>query len=252
MFDQLICHCNFLLNNFSEAKPIKDYLDNRISKESQDHFQFGYFPDACNLSALTSLISEDALKDLKLLYTKNVEDVLSQRVINLLFFENHPLIIPFKDHYGNIVALVGRSILSEEERRKKNIPKYKNTIFNKSNFLFGLYENKQSIIDDNIAYVVEGQFDVIKAYENKLNNVVALSNSNMSDYQLAILLRYTSNIFLLLDNDEAGEKGRKRIINKYSNYINIKNIYLSEQYKDIDEYFSQNTEPPTFVINYTV
>jgi DNA primase catalytic core len=248
MFNQLVSSCNFLLNNFAPAQLVKDYLNQRLSQQSQDAFQFGYFPDITNLPALTSLIDESALKELKLLYSKSIEDTLSHRIINLLYFENYPLIIPFKDHYGNIVALVGRTLLPEDERKKSNISKYKNTIFQKGNFLFGLYENKKSIINENMVYVVEGQFDVIKAYEHNFNNVVALSNSNMSDYQLAILTRYTNNIFLLLDNDEAGEKGRKRIINKYSKFANIKNLYLPEQYKDIDEYFSNNSEPPTFVL----
>ena len=63
----------------------------------------------------------------------------------------------------------------------------------------------------------------------------------MSDYQFSLLTRYTNDIFLLLDNDEAGEKGRKKIISKFSKFANIHNFYLPEPYKDIDEYLSQNS-----------
>jgi DNA primase len=50
------------------------------------------------------------------------------------------------------------------------------------------------------------------------------------------LLRYTNNIVLLLDNDEAGEKGRNLIINKFGKFANIQNMYIPPSYKDIDEY----------------
>ena len=90
-------------------------------------------------------------------------------------------------------------------------------------------------------YIVEGQFDVIKSYEAGLNNVVALGNSNMSYNQFCLITRYTDNIFLLLDNDEAGEKGRKRIIDCFSKFANIRNFFLPDPYKDIDEFFSNNS-----------
>jgi DNA primase len=52
-----------------------------------------------------------------------------------------------------------------------------------------------------------------------------------------------------LDNDDAGEKGRKRIMELFSKYANIRNFYLPEPYKDIDEYLSNNSrESLSFVV----
>ena len=151
--------------------------------------------------------------------------------------------MPFKDPYGKIVGLVGRTLLSSDEMKQQNIPKYKNSKeskkFKKGNLLFGLYENKQTILSTDSVYVVEGQFDVIKAWEIGFRNVVALGNNNMTSYQLSVISRYTNNIFLLLDNDEAGQKGRKRIIKKYGHLANIRNFYIPEDYKDIDEYITK-------------
>lgn len=64
MFDKLVSSCNFLLNNFAPAQPVKDYLNQRLSENSQTIFQFGYFPNINNLPALTSLIDESPLKTL--------------------------------------------------------------------------------------------------------------------------------------------------------------------------------------------
>jgi DNA primase len=249
MRTKLIESCQFLLNNFYEASLCKDYLDNRLSEESQNLFNFGYFPPISSISALTSIIDKNDLINLKLLFSKKIEDQSSQRELLYSYFENYPIILPFKDTYGAVVGIVGRTLLSEEERKKKKIAKYKNTVFSKRNYLFGLYENKKEILDKNSVYIVEGQFDVIKAVENNMKNVVALSNSNMSDIQFSLIKRYTNTIFLLLDNDEAGEKGRQKILYKFGDYADIQNIYLPKEYKDIDEWFSENKGVmPTFTM----
>jgi DNA primase len=155
-----------------------------------------------------------------------------------------------------VVAIVGRTMLPEAEYKAKKISKYKNTaessLFIKGNNLFGLYENKQAILDLRRVYIVEGQFDVIKASEIGFNNVVALGNNNMTSYQFSVISRYSNNIFLLLDNDEAGQKGRKRIINKFGQFANIRNFYLPDGFKDIDEYITNgkisNHSEMSFVI----
>jgi len=241
MFDKIVESCSYLLNNYPGASVCKEYLDNRLSKDSQKNFNFGYFPGINNISLLTTLIGNDELEKLKLLFHKEIEDSWGPRSINSLYFENYPLIMPYHDTYGNIVGLVGRSLLSDDDRKKLNIAKYKNTVFQKGNFLFGLYAAKQSILEQDSVYIVEGQFDVIKAHEAGFKNIVALGNSNMTIYQFSLISRYTNNIFLLLDGDEAGEKGRAKIINVFGNYANIRNFYLPNPYKDIDEYLSQNS-----------
>jgi DNA primase len=240
MLEKIVESCQFLLNNFPEAQECRDYLDSRINKTSQEMFQFGYFPNISNISVLTSLISEEDLYSTKLLYNKDVEDSFYPRTFLFSFFDNYPLIMPYKSAYGEIVALVGRTLLSEEERSKEGIAKYKNTVFQKRNYLFGLYENKRNIIQQDSVYIVEGQFDVIKSVESGFRNIVALGNSNMTYYQFSIISRYTNNIFLLLDNDEAGERGRRRIVERFGKYANIRNFYLPKEYKDIDEFLSHN------------
>lgn len=246
MFDKIIEASTFFLENFPAAQETNAYLSTRLSADSKNIFQFGYFPNSENLAALISLIGEDVLLSMNLLYYKQIHDALNPRQVPVSYFENYPLILPFKDSYGKIVAIVGRSILSEEERKAKNISKYKNTIFQKGNFLFGLYENKKSIIENNLVYLVEGQFDVIKAREHGLTNFVALGSSSMTMNQFSLILRYTNNIILLLDNDEAGEKGRLQIMSKFSNYANIQNFYLPPAFKDIDELLSNDPSALSF------
>lgn len=241
MLDKIVDSCQYLLQSFPGAEDCRNYLNSRLGKDSQEKFKFGYFPDFKNLNVLIDLVGEDTLRKEGLLYTKNVEDSIGPRAINSLYFDEQPLIMPFRDPYGKCVGLVGRTILDEEERQEKGIKKYKNTaqngVFKKGHLLFGLFENKESIIRNNCVYVVEGQFDVIKATEKGFDNIVALGSASMTSYQFSVISRYTDNIYLLLDNDEAGVKGGRTIRKKFGDFANIQNFYLPKEYKDIDEYF---------------
>lgn len=239
MLEKIVESCRFLLNNYPEARPSKSYLDSRLNNKSQEIFQFGYFPGVQNISVLADLVGEEVLANEKLLFTKEIEDSLFPRKVQSCYFEDYPLVMPFRDQYGKVAGIVGRTILSDKEQKEKGVSKYKNTKFEKGNLLFGLYENKRHILERNCVYIVEGQIDVIKASEIGFRNIVALGNSNMTSYQFSVISRYSNNIFLLLDNDEAGQKGRKRIVNKFGQFANIHNLYLPDDYKDIDEYITK-------------
>jgi DNA primase catalytic core len=230
----------YLLQNCPEAEDVQAYLDTRVSRECQEKFEFGYFPPPFNLKLITSSIDEKELEKLGLLYIRNVHDSISARIEYDPYFTHQPLIMPYKDVYGNVIAIVGRSLLEDDERKTLKIEKYKNTKFKKNQHLFGLFEAKESIIQNDLVYVVEGQFDVIKAFERGITNIVALGSASMSDYQVSLILRYTKNILLLLDNDTAGDKGRALARTKYSDIANINDIYLPEGYKDIDDYLKDN------------
>lgn len=234
--EEIVNVCKSLLNQHPSADYIREYLSLRLNNSSIQDFDFGYFPNNKDLSLITSNLGLEVLKENKLLYQKIVEDAQGICYYNFLYFDNYPLIIPFKDQYGKIIALVGRNLLPEEERRNLKISKYKNTVFTKGNYLFGLFEAKQSIIEKNVVYIVEGQFDVIKLREIGLTNVVALGNSNMTLYQFSLICRYANKIIILLDNDEAGYKGRKMIESKFGHLANIENLYVPDPFKDIDEY----------------
>jgi DNA primase len=240
-YSDIVNCCRDLLLNFPDAKEILDYADKRLSRNGQEKFSFGYFPSNKNLQALISVIGEDKLAASELLYSKVIQDGVSNRKVFRSNMENHNLIMPYKDVYGNVIAMVGRSIFSDERRKYANISKYKNTSFSKGLHLYGLFESKEYIIKNNLAFVVEGQFDCITAYDKGLTNVVALGSSNMTFEQFALLVRYTNNMVLLLDNDDAGKAGADKIVKLYSKYANIKKAILPKGIKDIDEFLSENS-----------
>lgn len=250
MLDSIVKACRYLLCNYPGAESVQEYLNSRLKPETQELFQFGYFPTIDELHLLTELVGEEALLKNNLLYHKNIEDSLGPRIISFCHFDNYPMTMPFQDSYGCNAGLVGRTLLSDVDMKKKNVSKYKNTKdFKKGNYLFGLWHNKQEIIDQNSVYIVEGQFDVMKAMEKGIKNIVAIGNNTMTSYQFSVISRYASNIIMLLDNDAAGVNGRKTTIAKFGQFANIQNFYIPESYKDIDEYLTKcDDESPSFVV----
>lgn len=263
MLSKIIEACQFLLQNYPEARAAKEYLDSRLDQKSQELFGFGYFPNSDNIQVLTNMIGEDMLIQHDLAWPKNIENSSGPRRALVSYFENNPLVMPYRNAYGKTVAIVGRSILSSQDMIALNIElekngsrkaeKYKNTketnAFKKGYLLFGLYEAKEAILKEGFVYVVEGQIDVIKAHERGIKNIVALGTNSMTPYQFSVISRYTNSIILLLDNDSGGDQGRKRIIDQFGKFANIQNFYSPSPYKDIDEYLSNlGDEEVSFVV----
>lgn len=235
--DKFISVCGELLYSHPIAEPARIYLDNRLPENVQREFGFGFCPPQNQLDILFSFCDRNYLLDNHLLYREWVNGESGEVLACPL--QQHNLILPYRDLYGKVIALVGRTLLNDEERVEKGIAKYKNTSFKKSRHLFGLHTAKEEILKKGYVYIVEGQFDAISAQSFGIKNVVALGSSNMSDEQIVLLIRYTRDIRMLLDNDEAGELGRKRVLDKYGKYATISNNYVPNGYKDVDDFLKE-------------
>jgi DNA primase len=205
--------------------------ERKLSQETIDKFQIGAFP---NVSVLKARLPNFyvALK-LNLISIDDFDGTVYSK------FTDHPLIIPILDAYGSPIAIMGRTLMSEEERQEKGIAKYINTIYPKSRNLFGLYENKNDILANEKAILVEGNFDVITAWQNGLRNVVAVSSSELSKGQICLISRYTNNITLLFDADDAGRLGMDKALKKFGSIegLTIGRACLPQGVKDLDEMF---------------
>lgn len=240
-FDKITKIASDLLYSSDLASECRNYLSSRLNEEAQKIFNFGFFPPFEYLSLLSSYVSLEELQELSLLYLRDAATSEGIMHYNHGYFDLHPLIMPYRNCYGEIIGLVGRTFLSEEERKELGIAKYKNTQFVKGNHLFGLFEGKEEIIRKGFVYIVEGQFDAIKAYEQGIRNVVALGSANMTGVQFTLISRYTNDIRLLLDNDSAGTIGRERIIKKFGRCgKSVRNVFLPSGYKDLDEFLKDN------------
>jgi len=216
------------------AKDARDYLESRICLEDQIAWQFGYFPTDDRIGELTSMVPKKDLEVLNLYYPK----FLAGGTMPHGHFSDHNLIMPFHNVDGDIVAMLGRCLLTEEVRQEQLLHKYKYSHgCQKDLYVYGLHKAKDSIIKKNCVIGVEGQFDCIALHSRGITNAVAFGWANMSRYQFFQLHRYTNNIVLMLDNDEAGQKAKKRVKDRFKEYSNIKLMSSPKGFKDIDEFF---------------
>ena len=115
------------------------------------------------------------------------------------------VIFPWLNVSGRVVAFGGRLL---DARTKGVQQKYVNSpdseIYHKERELYGLYQSKKAIAKEDRVYMVEGYTDVIAMHQCGLENVVANSGTALSVHQIKLLRRFTQNITLLYDGDEAG------------------------------------------------
>lgn len=115
------------------------------------------------------------------------------------------VIFPWLNVSGRVVAFGGRLL---DARTKGVQQKYVNSpdseIYHKERELYGLYQAKKAIAKEERVYMVEGYTDVIAMHQCGIENVVANSGTALSLHQIKLLRRFTQNITLLYDGDEAG------------------------------------------------
>ncbi len=121
------------------------------------------------------------------------------------------VMFPIHDDGGRVVAFGGRT-LSSDKKTAKYINSPETDIYNKSKILYGLWLSKKSIQERDTCYLVEGYMDVIAMHQAGIENVVASSGTSLTVEQIKSIHRFTKNIVVLYDGDEAGQKASNRAI----------------------------------------
>ena len=116
------------------------------------------------------------------------------------------IIFPIRDEEGRLVGFAARRLSDGEA--DKDSPKYINSaasgLYRKSELLYGLYRAKEAIRREGYVFVVEGYKDVLAMHAAGLAHTVALCGTALCPGHIALLKKYTSDVYLLLDGDKAG------------------------------------------------
>ena len=183
-------------------KPVCEYVfyKRNLNRQTVAEFKIGYAP--ASGKALVRVLKKRG-------YTEAELDTagLLNRFKTDLFRDR--MTVPFIDTTGNVIGFTAR-ILGKGE------PKYLNTpetlLFNKSKFIFGLFQAKESIRRNGFVVIVEGNMDVISSHQAGVKEAVATSGTAMTEQHLKALSNLTSDIRLAYDGDEAGIKATERAI----------------------------------------
>jgi len=197
----------FFERNLWENKEALDYLLKRgLKKETIKEFQLGFAQDNWHLL-------ERYLKEKGFLQTDIFESGLLVKTDDGRFYDRFRsrIMFPLYDSLGNIIGFSGR-IFGKETDAGKYINTPQTLIFDKSQLLYGIHKSKEFIKKEKKALIVEGQMDFLMAWQNDLKYSVAVSGTAFTEKQLSILKRYTNNLILCFDMDEAGEVACERSI----------------------------------------
>ena len=115
------------------------------------------------------------------------------------------VIFPWIGLSGRVVGFGGRKLdAGTKGIQQKYVNSPDSEIYHKDRELYGLYQAKRAIAKEDCVYMVEGYTDVIAMHQAGIENVVANSGTALSNHQISILHRLTTNIVLLYDGDAAG------------------------------------------------
>jgi DNA primase len=182
----------------------REYLAQRhVSKETADRYGLGLSPrDVTTFRTHMATLGFDdqRLLDAGLLVQPEGGEEVRPRFRNRLMF-------PILDAAGRYIAFGGRALGDVE-------PKYLNSpetpVFSKGKSLYALNWTRNDIRKADRVFVVEGYFDAIRLMDAGLNTVVAPLGTALTEAQAALLTRYTKNVYLLYDSDQAGLKATFR------------------------------------------
>lgn len=129
---------------------------------------------------------------------------------------------------GKVVAFAGRT-LSSDKKQPKYINSPESDIYNKRAVLYGLYFAKEAIRKQDECILVEGYTDVISLHQGGIENVVASSGTSLTKEQIRLVKRYTPNIKIIYDGDQAGIKAALRGLDLVlESDLNVKLVLLPD------------------------
>ena len=207
-------------------------LGRGMSKSILTTFGVGFAPDTWD--SLVKAMRAKGYTDQELRDSGLV--TVSQKNGNLFDRFRGRLMFPIIDVRGNVIGFGGRII-----RNDKDAAKYLNSpetlIFNKRKNLFGLNLAKKT--KQNFMILVEGNIDVVALHQYGFDNAVASLGTSLTEEQAALLTRYTEQIVLIYDGDEAGQRATRRAIPMLEKAgIQVKVLQLRDA-KDPDEFLKK-------------
>ena len=222
-----------------EGQAVREYLDKRrISKKVAVNFGMGAAPNAWD-----RLLQEMTRRG----YSK--QELLTAGLIvankNGGFYDKfrNRLMLPVVDHRGDVVGFGSRVIDNSE-------PKYMNTtetpVYHKRNVLYGLHLAKKTKRSNII--LCEGNLDVVTLHQAGFDNAVASMGTALTVEQTRLLSRFTRELVLCYDNDNAGQQATERALQLLNNsefsvkVLKLPNRMVDGQPKkqDADDYIKQH------------
>jgi DNA primase len=205
------------------------FRERGFRQDTLKKFEVGYSfekRDAFSRKALEDGYKQDFLvkTGLSIQHEERVFDRFSSRVM-----------FPIHSLSGQVLGFGGR-ILKTDVKTAKYLNSPESEIYHKSRILYGIFQARKTITQEDRCYLVEGYTDVMSLHEANVENVVASSGTSLTQEQVRLIKRFTQNITILYDGDAAGIKASLRGIDLVlEEGMNVKIVLLPDN-EDPDSY----------------
>jgi DNA primase len=264
---------NYVLLNSKIAEKALQYLTDRgFTKETIKKYEVGYSVEKwdyfSNFAKKRGFKSKELIDTgLSIQSTRGALDVYDRFRGRIMF--------PIKDLVGKTVGFGGRVLgtgtadgaaanktSSASNDRKSQQPdrvvnsmpaaKYINTpetkIYSKSRIIYGLFDAKNNIVENDEVLIVEGYTDVIALYQEGIKNAVASCGTALTSEQIEIIVRFTKNIVLVFDSDAAGITASLKGIDRLKEYNDKLDLYNENNVNMRVAVFETGSDPADYVI----
>jgi len=211
------------------GKACLEYVKKRgLSKSIVTQFGMGFAPDSWN--ALVDAMRKKGYTDQELI----AADLVGEKNGRIYDRFRNRLMFPIIDVRGNVVGFGGRVL---DDSKPKYLNSNETIIFNKRKNLFGLNFARKT--KETYMILVEGNIDVITLHQYGFDNAVASLGTSLTEEHAALLSRYTEQVVLTYDSDEAGQRAAKRAIPMLEKVgIKVRVLNMKDA-KDPDEFLQK-------------
>lgn len=224
---------NALLNTDEGQDIALSYLKERgFREETIKKFQLGFNPearDSFTKAALAAQYSQEYLQKSGLVNVRegNAYDNYRGRII-----------FPIHNQSGKVLGF-GARIIKSNDKAPKYINTPENEIYVKSKLLYGSYFARQAIDKADECLLVEGYTDVVSLHQAGIENVVASGGTSLTPDQLRLIKKYTNNLTIIYDGDNAGIKAALRGLDlALEESLNVKLVLIPDK-EDPDSYVNK-------------
>ncbi len=148
------------------------------------------------------------------------------------------VMFPIHNVSGKPIAF-GARILKNDPKQPKYLNSPETAVYHKSRVLYGIFQAKKSIRELDNCYLVEGYTDVVSLHQASIENVVASSGTSLTVEQIQLIRRFTENVTVLYDGDNAGIKASLRGIDLIlAQGLNVKVVIFPDG-EDPDSYLKK-------------
>lgn len=228
LHEELIIDSRKYLYSIEGKKALAYLTERKFSDRLLEEYQVGYFPPNVDPAKYIRKYDKSVLINSGLFKE-------GKYGLRLMFYDR--VMIPVKGVTGKTIAFSGRTI-SDQQPKYINSPETE--VFKKRRVLFNMDKAKQSLRKSEFAMVVEGYFDVMRLHEYGYGNCVASMGTSLTSDHIGLLRRYTGDIYMLFDGDQAGYKSALKSLETFVQADTFPYVVFLPEGEDPDSFIDKH------------